>query len=114
MRTKSTIFSMLLITAVTLTFALTEANAGFPAPPGLPGRPGLPPPNLNVRVDGFLPAPPGVHIQMDSGRPYYVERHRRVYMEEDRSSRHYKNKHYKNRRHYDHEDRGREHGHDRR
>jgi hypothetical protein len=111
MRRKS-IPTLLIITAVTLTMGLNEAKAGFPAPPGLPG---LPAPNVNVNVNGYLPAPPGVHVMMDSGRPYYVERHRRVYMEEDRSSRHYKNKHYKNRRHYDHEDRedrGREHGHD--
>jgi hypothetical protein len=109
MRTKS-ILSLLIMTAVVITFGLNEANAGFPAPPGLPG---LPAPNVNVRIDGYLPAPPGVHIQMDSGRPYYVERQRRVYIEEDRSSRHYKNKHYKYKKEKKHhEDRGREHGHD--
>ena len=108
MRTKS-ILSLLLLTAVVLTFSLHEASAGFPAPPGLPG---LPAPNVNVRIDGFLPAPPGVHVQMDSGRPYYVERERRVYMVEDRSSRHYKDRHHKKYKKH-HEDRGNKYGHDR-
>jgi hypothetical protein len=119
MRTK-TILSMLVITAIALSavlimtattviFGLDEAHAGFPAPPGLPGLPGLPaPPGVNVHVNGFLPAPPGVHVQMDSGRPYYVERDRRVYMERERP-RHYK----KHKKYRDHDDRGRGRGHDR-
>jgi hypothetical protein len=101
MRRKS-IPTLLIITAVTLTMGLNEAKAGFPAPPGLPG---LPAPNVNVNVNGYLPAPPGVHVMIDSGRPYYVERDRRVYMERERPGRHYK----KYKKH--HEDRGR--GHDR-
>jgi hypothetical protein len=101
MRSKSVI-TILIISAVTITFNLSEAKAGFPAPPGLPG---LPAPNVNVRVDGFLPAPPGVHVQMDSGRPYYVERDRRVYMERERPVRHYK----KYKKHH----RGHDRGHDR-
>ena len=93
------IITMLILSAVTVTFGLNEAKAGLPAPPGLPG------PNVNVHVNGFLPAPPGVNVQMDSGRPYYVERDRRVYIERERPARRYK----KYKRH--HEDRGR--GHDR-
>ena len=117
MRTKP-ILALLIMTAVTLTFGLTEVKAGFPAPPGLPGLPappGLPgPPNVNVRVNGYLPAPPGVHVLIDSGRPYYVERERRVYIEEDRSSRHYKNKHYKKyKKHHRDDDRDDDRGHDR-
>jgi hypothetical protein len=104
MRRKS-ILTLLIMTAVTLTLGLNEAKAGFPAPPGLPGLPGLPAPNVSVHVNGFLPAPPGVNVQMDSGRPYYVERDRRVYMERERPAKRYK----KYKRH--HEDRGR--GHDR-
>jgi hypothetical protein len=86
MRTKAAL-SMLLMTAVVVTFSLNEANAGFPAPPGLPGGP-----NVNVRVEGYLPAPPGVNVQVDGGRPYYVDRDRRVYMERERPGKHYKKK----------------------
>jgi hypothetical protein len=100
MRSNS-ILTLLLLTAVVASININEASAGFPAPPGLPGSP-----NVNVRVNGFLPAPPGVHVLVDSGRPYYVERDRRVYMEREKPSKHYKKKkHYK--------DKGREHGHDR-
>ena len=97
---KKTIFTLLVISAVTMTICLNEARAGLPAPPGLPG------PNVNVHVNGFLPAPPGVHVLVDSGRPYYVERDRRVYMERERPARRYK----KYKKH--HEDRGRGHGRD--
>jgi hypothetical protein len=102
MRTK--ILSMLIMTAVAITLGPNEARAGFPSPPGLPG---LPAPNVNVSINGFLPAPPGVHVQMDSGRPYYVERERRVYMERERPARHHKK--FKK----EHRDHGRGHGNDR-
>ena len=95
------IISLLIMTAFTVILALNEANAGFPFPPGLPA-----PPNVNVRVDGYLPAPPGVSIRFDTGRPYYVERERRVYMEREKPAKHYK-KHKKH-----HKDNGRRHGHD--
>jgi hypothetical protein len=100
---------LLILTAVTLTLGLNEAKAGRP------GLPGLPAPNVNVRVDGYLPAPPGVRVLVDSGRPYYVERDRRVYIAEDRSSRHYRDRHYKKFKghHRDHDreyDRGHDHG----
>lgn len=104
---RKTILTLLILTAVTLTLGLNEAKAGFPAPPGLPGLPGLPAPNVNVRVNGYLPAPPGVHVMVDSGRPYYVERERRVYMERERPVRHYK----KYKKH--HRDNGRRHDRDR-
>lgn len=105
MRTKILI-SMLVMIVATIAFSLNEANAGFPVPPGLPAPPGFSgSPNVNVRVNGFLPAPPGVRIMMDSDRPYYVERNRRVYMERERP-RHYK----KYKKH--HEDRGHGHGRD--
>ena len=100
---KKSIVSLLILSAVAITFGLNEARAGLPAPPGLPGLPG---PNVNVRVNGFLPAPPGVHVMVDSGRPYYMERDRRVYMERERPARHYK----KYKKH--HENRGRGHGRD--
>src|SRR6185369_6325297 len=107
---RKSILSMLIIAAAAVTFGLNEAKAGFPAPPRLPGLPGLPAPNVNVQVNGYLPAPPGVNVQIDSGRPYYVERERRIYMVEDRSSRHYKDKHYKK---YKKHNENRGHGHDR-
>jgi len=100
--------NLLIMIAVTITFNLSEAKAGFPAPPGLPG---LPAPNVNVSVNGYLPAPPGVHVMIDSGRPYYVERDRRVYMERERPNKHYK----KYKKHHKDHDRGHDHdgGHDR-
>ena len=108
MRRKS-ILSLMIMTAAVLTMGLTEAKAGFPGPPGLPGLPGLPAPNVSVNVNGFLPAPPGVHVMIDSGRPYYVERDRRVYMERDhRHYKKYKKHHRNNGRGHDHD-----HGHDR-
>jgi len=107
-----TIFTLMVIAAATMTLNLSEAQAGFPAPPGLPGLPappGLPGPNVNVHVNGFLPAPPGVHVMIDSGRPYYVERDRRVYMERERPGRHYK----KYKKHHRDNGRGHDRGHGR-
>lgn len=101
MTTKS-VLSMLILTAAVLTFTFHDAEAGFPAPPGVPGiliPPGLPGSSVNVHVNGYLPAPPGVNVQIDAGRPYYVESHRRVYIE--REPRYYKEGHYKEeKRHY--------------
>ena len=106
---RKSILTLLIMTSVTLTMGLNEAKAGFPAPPGLPGLPGLPAPNVNVSVNGYLPAPPGVNVMFDSGRPYYVERDRRVYMERKRPVRHYK----KYKRHHRDHDRGHGRGHGR-
>jgi hypothetical protein len=86
---------ILLISAVVITFSINEAGAGLPRLPMPP-----PPPNVDVRVNGYLPAPPGVNVQIDSGRPYYVERERRVYMERERPRKHYK----KHRKHHDDRD----------
>jgi hypothetical protein len=104
MRTKS-IFSMLIMTAAVITFGLNEARAGLPAPPGILIPPGLPGSSVNVHVNGYLPAPPGVQVQIDSGRPYYVERDRRVYIEKEKPARRYK----KEKKH--HEDNGNKYGH---
>lgn len=84
MRT-SFVVLLLVIPAVVITFSLKEVSAGLPMPPGLPA-----PPGVNICVNGFLPAPPGVHVMIDAGRPYYVERNRRVYMERERPVRRYK------------------------
>lgn len=115
MRTKSALY-VLLLTAVALTISLNEAKARFPLPPGLP-LPGSPnvsvsingripaPPAVNVHINGYLPAPPGVHVLIDSGRPYYVERERRVYIERERPTKRHHKKHKR------HDDNGRRHGH---
>lgn len=100
------ILTLLVMTTVTFALGLNEAKAGFPAPPRLPG---LPAPNVNVNIDGFLPAPPGVNVMIDSGRPYYVERDRRVYMERKKPAKHYK----KYKKHYRDHDRGHGRGHGR-
>lgn len=108
MRLKS-VFTLFVMTAVLTSFGLNGASAGFPAPPSPPHLPGLPgPPNVSVNVNGYMPPPPGVHVMVDSGRPYYVERNRRVYMERERPSKHYK-KHKKQKKHHD--DNGRKNGH---
>lgn len=116
MRSKS-VLSVLLMTAVAMTIGINEAKAGFLLPPGLPlpGSPNVnvsingrlpPPPSVNIHIDGYLPAPPGVHVLIDSGRPYYVERERRVYIEREKPAKRYNKKHKK------HRDNGRRHGHD--
>ncbi|HEY5514271.1 MAG TPA: hypothetical protein VIK40_11570 [Geomonas sp.] len=93
MSTKS-VLSMLMLTAAVLTFTFA-GNAEA----------------VNVQVNGYLPAPPGVNVQIDAGRPYYVESHRRVYIE--REPRYYKEdkRHYKKQKKH-HEDRGNHYGHE--
>jgi hypothetical protein len=81
MRTKS-ILALLMMTAATLTLSCNAAEAA----------------NVNVNISGYLPPPPGVYVQVDAGRPYYVQHDRRVYMER-RPGKH--NKHYKEKRHHD-------------
>jgi hypothetical protein len=104
------IVTVLMLTAVSATIRVGDVQAGFPGPPGLPAPPGLPgPPGVDVRINGFLPAPPGVHIFYEAERPYYVERGRHVYLERDR--RHYRKKYRHERENRGHEDNGRGHGH---
>lgn len=86
MRTKF-ILSMLIMTAIASTFGFKDAHAGLP---GLPGLPAPPAPNVNVSINGFLPAPPGVTIQIFGGRPCYVEHGRRVYLKEKKHDKHHK------------------------
>jgi hypothetical protein len=96
MRTKS-ILSMMTLAALAMTFSPNEARAAFSAAIGTP--------DVNFRISDYQPAPPNVYVQNDRGRPYYVERDHRVYMEKRKSGKHYK----KEKKH--HEDRGREEGH---
>jgi len=69
---------------------------------------------VNVQINGYLPAPPGVHVYMGGGRPYYVREHRRVYMERDRRHRRHRPRHERDNQGYrDHgrgEGRGNGHG----
>lgn len=91
MRTK-TIFSMLALTAVSMTFVANEAMAAVSVQVGTP--------NASFSFSDYQPAPPNVYVQSDAGRPYYMERNRRVYMEKKHHGKRYK----KEKKH--HEDRG--------
>ena len=97
MRTKS-IITVIILIAVAMTRGNNEAKAAFSAEIGTP--------NVNFRISDYQPAPPNVYIHTDGGRPYYVERDRRVYMEKKHHNKHYK----KEKKH--HEDHGRKKGHD--
>jgi len=77
MRIKS-ILPMLMMTAATMIFSINAAEAA----------------EVNVQVNGYLPAPPGVNVQVDAGRPYYMQHDRRVYIERERPGRHGRYKHY--------------------
>jgi hypothetical protein len=94
---KKFIYSILTLTALSIFFGLNEANAAVSVQVGSP--------NLSFSISDYQPAPPNVYVQSDAGRPYYVERNRRVYMEKKRHG-----KHYKKEKH--HEDHGRKNGHD--
>jgi hypothetical protein len=79
-----------------MSFAINEAKAAVSMQVGTP--------NLSFSISDYQPAPPNVYVHQNSGRPYYVERDRRVYMERRKPGKHYK---------YDkkhHEDRGRHEG----
>ena len=72
MRTKS-ILSMLVLSAVVMTFGINEARAAVSMQVGTP--------NMSFSISDYQPAPANVYVHNDQGRPYYVERDRRVYME---------------------------------
>lgn len=94
MQTKS-LLSILVLSAVISTFGGNDATAAVSVQVGTP--------NLSFSLNDFQPAPPSVYVYENSGRPYYVQRDRRVYMERRKPGKHYKyDKH--------HEDRGRGHG----
>ena len=81
MRTKS-ILSVLIMTAVSISFGLNEARAAFSAQVGTP--------NVSFSISDYQPAPQNVRVQSDAGRPYYMERDRRVYMEKKKHGKKYK------------------------
>lgn len=91
MRAKS-ILSMLALTAVVTTFGINEAGAAVSVQVGTP--------NLSFSISDYQPAPPNVYVLNDGGRPYYMERDRRVYMEKKHHGKH-KKKHNRGNGHDD-------------
>lgn len=89
--------SLLVLSAASLVFGLSESNAAFSAQVGTP--------NASFSISDYQPAPANVYVHNDAGRPYYVERDRRVYMEKKHHG-----KKYKKEKH--HENHGRGNGHD--
>jgi hypothetical protein len=90
---KTSLFPAVIIAALVITFGATAAMA-----------------EVNVQVNGYLPAPPGVHVYMEGPRPYYVQHDRRVYVERDRRYR--KHKGHRDNGYRDHgEGHGRDNGH---
>ena len=116
MRKATVLTTLTMAAAIVATFGVTASQAGFPVPP-IPGVnmplvpiPGvnMPLPGVNVQVNGYLPAPPGVRIQYVDDRPYYMggSRHdRRVYLERD-----HRHKKYKKHKDHGYRDRGEGHG----
>jgi hypothetical protein len=68
--------------------------------------------DVSVNINGYLPAPPGVHVAVAGGRPYYRDSGRIVYLE--REEHHHKGKRghaYGHRKHEgDHGKHGHGHG----
>jgi hypothetical protein len=93
---KKFIYSILTLTALSIFFGLNEANAAVSVQVGTP--------NVSFSISDYQPAPPNVYVQSDRGRPYYVERDRRVYMEKRKHGKHYKEKKH-------HKDNGHKNGH---
>jgi len=99
MRKSSFLTTFITAVAICAVFGVAQSQAGFPAPPGVPG---VLVPSVNIQVNGYLPAPPGVRIYSADDRPYYMggDRHdRRVYLEKDRKH----EKKYKKNKKYDKE-----------
>jgi hypothetical protein len=88
------ILSMLLLTAATTTIGSNEAGATSVQ---------VAAPGFNFSLNDYQPPPPNVYVYENAGRPYYVERDRRVYMQK----KHHGHKKYKKH----HRDNGRNHGH---
>jgi hypothetical protein len=91
---------MLIFSAVIISFGVNDVKAAVSMQVGTP--------NLSFSISDYQPAPPNVYVHNNSGRPYYVERDRRVYMEKRKPGKHYKY----DRKHK--EERGHEDGHDKR
>jgi len=85
--------------ATTMAAAAMLASLGVHGPdPACAG-----PVDISIQLGAYLPAPPGVRIRIEAGRPYYVENNRRVYMKKKSKG--------DNGKHLGYEDRGRKKGH---
>jgi hypothetical protein len=93
---KKLLLPLLLMTATAFTFGANEAQAIVSAH--------ISAPSVSVNINGYLPAPPGVVVLLDSGRPYYVEREQRIYIKEKPKHNQGKKKHNKKHGHkHDHD-----------
>jgi hypothetical protein len=81
MRTKS-LLSILVLSAAVSSFGVHDATAAVSVQVGTP--------NLSFSLSDFQPPPPNVYVYQNSGRPYYVQRDHRVYMERRKPGKHYK------------------------
>jgi hypothetical protein len=83
----------LALSVIALTMAASNAIAGT---------------SVNVNINGYLPAPPGVQVVLAGGRPCYREDGRVVYLERDkRHPKHRRGHSYGHREHSsDHDGRG--------
>lgn len=97
MRTKY-LRSMLVMSAVILALGGNEVKAAVSVQVGTP--------NLSFSINDYNPPPPNVRVHDNGGRPYYMERDRRVYMEKKKKGKKHKNE----KKH--HEDRGQGNGRD--
>jgi hypothetical protein len=66
---------------------------------------------VNIQINGYLPAPPGVRVYQGGGRPYYIHGNRRVYMKKD--MRHRQDNRRRGQESGEREDHGRNEGHGR-
>jgi hypothetical protein len=88
----------MVLTAACIMFGYNEAGAAFSAAVATP--------NLSFSISDYQPAPAGVYVLSDNGRPYYVEKDRRVYMEKKKHGKHHKKEknHHDDRDHKDSHD----------
>lgn len=91
------ILPALIISAVVAVGSFTMPTTGFAA--------------VNIQIQGFLPAPPGVRVYEGGGRPYYIHKKRRVYMKKD--MRHQQENNRRGQESKGRDDRGRNEGHGR-
>lgn len=92
MKTRTIITTLALIAVIT-TFGDNKAGAAVSVQVGTP--------NSSFSFSDYQPPPPNVYVQSDRGRPYYVERDRRVYMEKRQHGKHHKKeKYYQEERHH--------------
>ena len=92
---KIKIFPALITAAIIALGSITVPTTGFA--------------EVNIQINGYLPAPEGVRVYEGGGRPYYFHDHRRVYLEKDR--RHHDNRGH-GKKYKDHGDYGHDNGHD--